>query len=139
MNNWLWEDVYFSLALILLDTRVGLKAYVYHEESCNNMILHISCIAITHLLQFYGASMAKWSAHLPFTCEVAGSSLSENFLNATRTQFSCEKSQRSAESRGFSPGTPVSSHRESWQGGLGKRAHSNWHMLLWWPCRSWQS
>jgi hypothetical protein len=27
-------------------------------------------------------------------------------------------SQRSAESRGFSPGAPVSSHRESWQGGL---------------------
>jgi hypothetical protein len=44
------------------------------------------------------------------------SSLSENFLNATRTQSSCEKSksQRSAESRGFSPGTPVSSHMESW-------------------------
>ena len=32
---------------------------------------------------------------------------SENFLNATRTQSSCEKSksQRSAESRGFPPGT----------------------------------
>jgi hypothetical protein len=28
-------------------------------------------------------------------------------------------SQRSTESRGFSPGTPVSSHRECWQGGLG--------------------
>jgi hypothetical protein len=27
--------------------------------------------------------------------------------------------QRSAESRGFSPGTPVSSHRECWLGGLG--------------------
>ncbi len=41
-------------------------------------------------------------------------------LNVTRTQSSCEKSisQRSAEGRGFSPGTPVSSHRESWQGGL---------------------
>ena len=54
-------------------------------------------------------------AHVPFTSEAAGSSLSENFLNATRTQSSCEKSksQRSAESRGFPPGTPVSSHRES--------------------------
>ena len=64
---------------------------------------------------FGGASMAKWLAHLPFTSEAAGSSLSEYFLNATRTQSSCEKSksQRSAESRGFSPGTPVSSHRES--------------------------
>jgi hypothetical protein len=62
-----------------------------------------------------GASVAKWLAHLPFTSEAAGSSLSENFLNATRTKSSCEKSksQRSAESRGFSPGTPVSSHRES--------------------------
>jgi hypothetical protein len=67
-------------------------------------------------LRFKGASVAKWLAHLPFTSEAAGSSLSENFLNATRTQSSCEKSkksQRSAESRGFSPGTPVSSHRES--------------------------
>jgi hypothetical protein len=70
-----------------------------------------------------GVSVAKWLAHLPFTSEATGSSLSENFLNATRTQSSCEKSksQRSAESRGFPPGTPVSSHRESWQGGLGKK------------------
>ena len=61
-----------------------------------------------------GASVAKWLTHLPFTSEAAGSSLSENFLNATRTQSSCEKSksQRSAESHGFPPGTPVSSHRE---------------------------
>jgi hypothetical protein len=68
-----------------------------------------------------GALVAKWLAHLPFTSEAACSSLSENFLNATRTQSPCEKSKsrRSAESRGF-PGTPVSSHRESWQGGLGK-------------------
>jgi hypothetical protein len=67
--------------------------------------------------------VSKWLAHLPFTSETAGSSLSENFLNATRTQSSFEKSksQRSAESRGFPPGTPVSSHRESWQGGLGKK------------------
>jgi hypothetical protein len=28
--------------------------------------------------------VAKWLAHLPFTSEAAGSSLSENFLNATR-------------------------------------------------------
>ena len=68
-----------------------------------------------HKYVYLGASVAKWLAHLPFTSEAAGSSLSENFLNATRTQSSCEKSksQRSAESRGFPPGTPVSSHRES--------------------------
>jgi hypothetical protein len=60
-----------------------------------------------------GASVAKWLAHLPFTSEAAGSSLSENFLDAARTQSSCgkSKSQHSAESRGFPPGTPVSSHR----------------------------
>jgi hypothetical protein len=62
-----------------------------------------------------GASVAKWLAHLPFTSEAAGSNLTRYFLDATRTQSSCEKSksQRSAESRGFSPGTPVSSHMES--------------------------
>ena len=71
--------------------------------------------AFTKEIAQFGASVAKWLAHLPFTSEAAGSSLSENFLNVTRTQSSCEKSksQRSAESRGFSPGTPVSSHRES--------------------------
>jgi hypothetical protein len=69
------------------------------------------------------SSVAKWLAHLPFTSEAAGSNLTKYFLNATRAQSACEKSksQRSAESRGFSPGTPVSSHRESWQGGLGKK------------------
>jgi hypothetical protein len=63
----------------------------------------------------YLASVAKWLAHLPFTSKAAGSNLTKYFLNVTRTQSSCEKSksQRSAESRGFSPGTPVSSHRES--------------------------
>jgi hypothetical protein len=67
------------------------------------------------LIYIYAASVAKWLTHLPFTSEAAGSSLSENFLNATRTQSSCEKSksQCSAESHGFSPGTPVSSNRES--------------------------
>ena len=58
------------------------------------------------------------------------------FLNAIRTQSSCEKSKslRSVESRGFPPGTPVSSHRESRQGGLGDTGHSNWFTLLWCPC-----
>jgi aspartate carbamoyltransferase catalytic subunit len=70
-----------------------------------------------------GDSVAKWLAHLPLTSAAASSNLTKYFLNATRTQSSCEKSksQRSAESRGFSPGTSISSHRESWQGGLGKK------------------
>ena len=37
-------------------------------------------------------------------------------------------SQRSAECRGFSPGAPVSSHKESGQGGLGKtRLRKQYH------------
>ena len=46
------------------------------------------------MLYSHGASVAKWLAHLPFTSEAAGSSLSENFLNANRTQSSCEKSKK---------------------------------------------
>ena len=62
-----------------------------------------------------GASVAQWLVPSPFTSEAAGSILSENFLNVTRTQCSTHAkrvSQHSAESRGFSPGTPVSSHKE---------------------------
>ena len=56
---------------------------------------------IEYVQKFYfvlpdlGASVAKWLEHLPFTSKAAGSSLSENFLNATRTQSSCEKSKKS--------------------------------------------
>ncbi len=59
--------------------------------------------------------MVQWSERSPFTSEVVGSILSENFLNATRVQCSTHVkrvSQHSADSRGFSLGTPVSSHRE---------------------------
>ncbi len=57
-----------------------------------------------------GALVAQWSERSPFTSEVAGSILSENFLNVTRTQCSIHVKrvgQRSAESRGFSQGVPV--------------------------------
>ncbi len=53
-----------------------------------------------------------WSERSPFISEVAGSILSENFLNVTRTQCSIHLrrvSQRSAEGRGVSL---VSSYRE---------------------------
>ena len=61
-----------------------------------------------------GASVAEWSDRSPFT-SVTGSILSENVLNVTRTQYRTHVkrvSQHSAESRGFSPGAPVSSHKE---------------------------
>ncbi len=59
--------------------------------------------------------MAQWSERSPFTSEAAGPILSEDFLNVTRAQCSTHVkrvSQHSAESHGFSPGAPVSSHRE---------------------------
>ena len=62
-----------------------------------------------------GASVAQWSERSPFTSKVAGSIRRENFLNVTRAQCSTHVkrvSQHSAESRGFSPGVPFSSHRE---------------------------
>ena len=50
------------------------------------------------------------------TSEVAGSILSDNVLNVTRTQCSSHVKRASphsvAKSRGFSLGAPVSSHRE---------------------------
>ena len=55
------------------------------------------------------------SARSVVTSEVACSILGENFFNLARIQCSTHVkrvSQHSAESRGFSPGTPVSSHRE---------------------------
>jgi hypothetical protein len=52
------------------------------------------------------ASVAQSSEQGPFTSEYVGSILG--------TDSSVKRvSQRSAESRGFSPGAPVSSHRES--------------------------
>jgi hypothetical protein len=61
------------------------------------------------------ASVAKWLAHLPFTSEAAGSSLSENFLNATRTQSSCERVTVNALPKvvGFSGVTTMGSDREN--------------------------
>ena len=55
--------------------------------------------------------MVQWSERSPFISEVAASILSENILNITRAQCSIHMkriSQRSAESRGFSPGAPES-------------------------------
>ena len=53
--------------------------------------------------------MAQWLERSPFTSEAA------DYSNVTRTRcITSEKraSQHSAESRGFSTGAPVSSHRK---------------------------
>jgi hypothetical protein len=59
-------------------------------------------------------AVAQSSEQAPFTSEIVCSILT--WSNDTRVK---RVSQRSTESRGFSPGTTVSSHNESWQGGLG--------------------
>ncbi len=77
----------------------------------NRLTDYHSCFAWLKI----GASVAQWSERSPFTSEVSGSILRENFLNVTRTQCSLHVkrvSQHFAESRGFSPGAPVSSHKE---------------------------
>jgi hypothetical protein len=53
--------------------------------------------------------VSQSSEQVPFTSEIVGSILAAD---------SCGKSQRCTECRKFSPGTPVSSHREFefWQG-----------------------
>jgi hypothetical protein len=55
-------------------------------------------VTVIHMYMWYictyGATVAKWLAHLPFTSEAAGSNLTEYILNATRTQSSCEKSKK---------------------------------------------
>ena len=59
------------------------------------------------------ASVAQWLARAPFTSE-SWVRFSIRTLRISHVKRVC---QRSAESRGFSPGTPVSSHRESWRVG----------------------
>ena len=56
------------------------------------------------------ASLVQWSDNSSFTSKVPSSIPSKVDLNPF---VMCnEYCQRSAQSRGFSPGTPVSSHRE---------------------------
>jgi hypothetical protein len=78
-------------------------------------------------------SVAKWLAHLPFTSKVAGSNLSENFLNATRIQSSCEKSEKVnalPKVVGFLRVLRFPPTGKVDRVGYSKRARSNWHMLL---------
>ena len=57
--------------------------------------------------EYCGASVVYWSDHSPFTSKVPSSIPSKVHLNPVLIRK--EYSQRYAESRGFSPGTPVSS------------------------------
>ena len=68
-----------------------------------------------------GSSVAQSSEEAPFTSEIVGSSLASRYRLMCGLMHVKSVSQRSAESRGFSPGSPVSSHRESWQGVSGVR------------------
>ena len=73
----------------------------------------MNILTLFTLFSFGGAVVRASAFHL----WVLSSILAEDFTHHTHVK---RVSQRSAESRGFSPGTPVSSHRESWLGGLGQ-------------------
>ena len=70
-------------------------------------LIHWAHINIVHVETSVGQS----SEQADFTSEFVG-------WFSLRTHVN-RMGQRSVESRGFSPGAPSSSHRESWQGGLG--------------------
>jgi hypothetical protein len=65
--------------------------------------------------------VAKWLAHLPFTSKAAGSNLSENFSMWVESSPHVKRVKVNALPKvvGFLRVLRVSSHRESWQGGLG--------------------
>jgi hypothetical protein len=66
-------------------------------------------------LKFTGASLARWLTHLPFTFKIARSVLSEKFLEPS-LHVKRVKVNALPKVVGF---LRVSSHMESWQGGLG--------------------
>ena len=80
---------------------------------CSNFEIDFCCDSLFYSFYTYSfIIVAQWSERSPFTSEVAGSILSENVVNASRTQCSThvkrvKVSQHSAESRGFSSGAPV--------------------------------
>jgi hypothetical protein len=95
---------------------VELRAFTwifYHYSNCPYPTQHLpyhflsqQAISIISTLP-HGALVAVVRASVLTTSEIVGSIL---------TIDSCEECHFSAESHGFSPGVPVPSHRESWQG-----------------------
>jgi hypothetical protein len=60
-----------------------------------------------------------------------GASMVGSILTSSQWHL-CEKSQRSTECRGISPGARVSSHRKCWQGGMGLAPWSFHHSCAPW-------
>jgi hypothetical protein len=70
------------------------------------MLLDVTCLNKLFIHSF----IHTWaSVQSPVTCEIVGST----FLLRTHDTYVKRVSQRFTKSRGFSPGAPVSSHRES--------------------------
>ena len=74
-----------------------------------------SCFNFEECSVFCGALVSQSSGQGPFTSEILGSNLGSARCT---TRYVRRVSQRSAKSRGFSPGIPVSSHLKCWQGWL---------------------
>ncbi len=110
---WKSFKIFFYLAFCNKSVQIP-KLFWRFSQNCFDYLKLFEKI-IWKSIVYLGASVAQWSERSPLTSEAAGSILSENFLNATRTQ-SCAHAKRvsqySAESRRFSPGALVSSHRD---------------------------
>ena len=72
-----------------------------------------AALLVALLIMIHCVKGLQW--HSVQSACLVGSILSDNVLSVTQTQCSTHVrrvSQHSAESCGFSPGTPISSHRE---------------------------
>jgi hypothetical protein len=88
--------------------------YGYHLQMIDGLSMDITCKWFSREVQWelsLGASVTQLSEQAPFTSVFVG-------LILATDSYVKRVSQRSAESRGFSSGAPVSSHRGSWKGGL---------------------
>jgi hypothetical protein len=104
--HWRTLSVYFRISILSV---IHPRYYGYYNFPTKGPSLETSKFSL-----YFGVSVAPLSDQVPFTsAEIVGS------IHATNSCETIRVSQRSAESRGFSPGAPVSSHRESWQDGWG--------------------
>jgi hypothetical protein len=103
--HWRTLSVYFRISILSV---IHPRYYGYYNFPTKEPSLETSKFSL-----YFGVSVAPLSDQVPFTSEIVGS------IHATDSCETIRVSQRSAESRGFSPGAPVSSHRESWQDGWG--------------------
>ena len=144
VNTLVIQENWVSYILILLQNHPAKSAvgqhFYNHEHALFIVNLHFildefDSTEYDNNVSTFKYSRLRWQSG-QITCPSPLKSRVRFSVRISRTQSSCEKSisQRSAESRGFSPGTPVSSHKESWQwpcpcGGSNKKIIENFRIL----------